>query len=195
MKRFLWLGVVCLAVVGCAKAQEDGNFQVGAFADYYRAGATGTNMFGLGGRVGVGLTDHVQLEGEMSYDFSRVFVNSFTQSTGGNVSFINSNVDTLHGFLGPRLTIGNWPIRPFVELKLGFVDYGFGGLSEGYTSFSNQVANLRAANVNAALLPGGGLEGKIVGPVGLRLDVGDEVYFNHGPRNGLKVTLGPVIRF
>jgi hypothetical protein len=196
MKRFVWVGVVvCLALIPCAKAQEDGTFQAGAFVDYYRAGATGTNMFGLGGRFGVGVTDSVTVEGEMAYDFNRAFVNSFTQVSGGSVSFIESNVRTLHGFVGPRMTIGQWPIRPFVELKLGFVNYSFGPLALGYTSFASQVANLRAQNVNAALLPGAGLEGKFVGPVSVRLDVGDEMYFNHGAHSGLKVMLGPYIRF
>jgi hypothetical protein len=45
----------------------------------------------------------------------------------------------------------------------------------GYSSFANQVDNLRAQNMNGALLAAGGVEGT-VGPVGLRLDVGDEMY-------------------
>lgn len=48
MRKFLLLAVFCLASVPCLKAQEDDRFQVGAFADYFRSGATGTNMFGLG---------------------------------------------------------------------------------------------------------------------------------------------------
>lgn len=55
------------------------------------------------------------------------------------------------------------------------------------------MGNLRAQNMNAALMPGGGVEG-FIGPVGLRLDVGDEMYFNHGT-NHLKITFGPCIRF
>jgi hypothetical protein len=195
MKRFFWVGLVCLLLMSCVKAQETWNLQAGAFADYYRAGATGTNMFGVGGRVGVGIRDNLMLEGEIAYDFGQVFVNSFTQGTNSGVSFINSNVDTLHAFLGPKLTLWHGPIKPFAELKVGFVDYGFGPLASGFTSFSNQVANLRTQSLNAALLPGGGVEGKIVGPVSLRLDVGDEMYFNHGVHNGLKVMLGPTFRF
>jgi hypothetical protein len=30
---------------------------------------------------------------------------------------------------------------------------------------------------------------------GLRLDIGDEIYFNHGTHNNLRVAFGPVIRF
>jgi hypothetical protein len=195
MKRFAWLGWVCLALMPCARAQEGGNFQAGAFADYYRAGATGTNMFGLGGRFGVGIWDNTMMEGEMSYNFSQSFLNSFTQTNFAGVSFIDSDVRTLHAFFGPRLTIRRGRIQPFVGLKLGFVDYSFGPLTLGYTSYSNQVANLRTQGLSAAILPGGGLEGRIAGPVSLRLDAGDEVYFNHGAHNGLKVTFGPVLRF
>jgi hypothetical protein len=34
-----------------------------------------------------------------------------------------------------------------------------------------------------------------VGPVGLRLEVGDDIYFDNGARNNLRVTFGPTIRF
>src|SRR5580658_1038475 len=105
MRRFLWTGWVCLILVCLAwtpraNAQEGGNFQVGAFADYYRASATGTNMFGLGGRFGVGVWDRTTLEGEFAYDYAQSFNNSFTAQSGGTVSFINSNVKTLHGLFG-----------------------------------------------------------------------------------------------
>jgi hypothetical protein len=194
MRRFAWLALVCLSLIPCAKAQETGNLQVGGFADYYRAGGPGTNMFGLGGRVGYALHDNLMLEGEMAYDFSRTFNNSFTEFSGGPVSFVNSNVSTLHALVGPRYTIGNRRIRPFVELKVGLIDYRFGPLASGFTSFSNQVALLRNDSLNGALLAGGGLDGK-VGPVGLRFDVGDEMYVNAGVHSGLKVTIGPYITF
>lgn len=92
------------------------------------------------------------------------------------------------------MVLGHGDVRSFLEVKGGFINDMFDGAPPGYNAFSNQVANLRAQNVNAALLAGGGLEGT-VGPVGLRLDVGDEMYFNHGTHNGLKVMFGPFIRF
>jgi hypothetical protein len=42
--------------------------------------------------------------------------------------------------------------------------------------------------------PCGGLEGRI-GPVGLRLDVGDEIYFNGGTHHNFRASFGPYIRF
>ncbi|MGB9477639.1 MAG: hypothetical protein WBS21_04540 [Candidatus Acidiferrum sp.] len=195
MKRFMLLAVCCLAVIPCVRAQDDdGRFQAGVFADYFRSGATETNMFGLGGRLGVGILPSTTLEGEMAYDFNRGFVNPFTEITGGSLSYITSGVKTLHGLIGPRITLEHGPIRPFAEVKIGFINYSFNNLPVGFTSFSNQVQNLRDQTVNAALLVGGGPEGK-VGPVSLRLDAGDEMYFNHGARQGLKVAFGPMIRF
>ena len=60
--------------------------------------------------------------------------------------------------------------------------------------FFSSVNGLLARNVNGVLYPGGGLQGHL-GPIGLRLDVGDEIYFNRGEHNNLRVALGPVIRF
>ena len=196
MRRFLLLLLVCLAAVPCLRAQEEERFEAGAFADYFRSGATGTNMFGLGGRAGVGLFPHLMLEGEMAYDFNRGFEDAFTNTTtGGGVSFITSGTKTLHGLFGPRWTLQRGRIHPFVEAKVGFINYMFNNEPVGFNSFVNQIQNLRAQNVNATLLLGGGLEGRIVGPVGLRMDVGDEMYFNNGAQHGLKVTFGPMIRF
>jgi len=196
MRRFLLVLLVCLAAVPCLRAQEEERFEAGAFADYFRSGATGTNMFGLGGRAGVGLFPHLMLEGEMAYDFNRGFEDAFTNTTtGGGVSFLTSGTKTLHGLFGPRWTLQRGRIHPFVEAKVGFINYMFNNEPVGFNSFVNQIQNLRAQNVNATLLLGGGLEGRIVGPVGLRMDVGDEMYFNNGAQHGLKVTFGPIVRF
>ena len=126
MRRFFLLLLVCLAAVPCLRAQEEERFEAGAFADYFRSGATGTNMFGLGGRAGVGLFPHLMLEGEMAYDFNRGFEDAFTNTTtGGGVSFITSGTKTLHGLFGPRWTLQRGRIHPFVEAKLGFINYMF----------------------------------------------------------------------
>lgn len=91
---------------------------------------------------------------------------------------------------GPKLELGHKNFRAFLELKGGFVNYSFSGANATFQQFTNAVDNLRAQNMNGALMPGGGLEG-FIGPVGLRLDVGDEMYFNHGTQHNLKVTFGP----
>jgi hypothetical protein len=195
MKRFWLLGVCLLALVPCLRAQDETKFEAGLFADYFRAGTTGTNMFGIGGRVGAEVLPHLQIEGEMAYDFNRAFVDGFTETTGGSESYLTSGVKTLHGLIGPRYGVEHGRFRPFVEAKIGFVNFEFNNLPVGFNSFSNQVQNLRLQNVNAAVLLGGGVEATIAGPVGVRVDVGDEIYFNNGAQHGLKATFGPVVRF
>jgi hypothetical protein len=100
----------------------------------------------------------------------------------------------LHGLFGPKVDLGQGNWRPFLEVKGGFVNYSFNDRNPDFAEFSSAVGNLRSQNMNAALMPGGGLQGAI-GPVGLRLDVGDEMYFNNGAHHNLKVTFGPFIRF
>ena len=195
MRKIVWLMVCLFAIVPGAMAQEFNHFQVGAFADYFRSNETSTNMFGLGGRFGVAVLPRVRLEGEMAYDFQKEFTEGFTStSSGGSFTFVNSNVRTLHGLFGPKLELGHGRVRPFVELKGGFVNYMFNSEPPGFDSFTSQVENLRSRNINGALMPGGGIEGSL-GPIGLRLDVGDEMYFNNGTHHGLKVMFGPYIRF
>jgi hypothetical protein len=33
------------------------------------------------------------------------------------------------------------------------------------------------------------------GPIGIRAEVGDDIYFDHGAHNNLKVSFGPQLRF
>lgn len=197
MKRLLWLVVfcaACAAFVPLAKAQEANAVQVGAFADYFRSNATGTNMWGVGGRLGVTVLPFTRLEGELAYDFNQEYNSGFTNTGSGTVTFANSNVRVLQGLFGPKVELGHHRLHPFIELKAGFVNYMFSSQAPGYSSFSNQIASLRSQNLNFALMPGGGVEGE-VGPIGLRLDVGDEIYFNNGTHHNLTIKFGPFIRF
>jgi len=53
------------------------------------------------------------------------------------------------------------------------------------------LGGVSSGNTRPAILPGLGVEG-FWGPIGLRLDGGDEIYFDHGARHNLKVGFGPV---
>jgi hypothetical protein len=44
------------------------------------------------------------------------------------------------------------------------------------------------------MYPGAGVEASL-GPVGLRLELGDDIYFNGGAHDNLRVTFGPILRF
>lgn len=174
-----------------ARAQNHG--EVGAFADYFRLGQTGTNFAGIGGRAAFNVVRNVQIEAEMAYDFNQVFTEGFTNTTGGSVTTANSNLRVLHGLFGPKLqTSGR--VRVFVTVKGGFANFRFDPEPASFSTFMSSVSGLRANDVDAVLYPGGGVEA-FLGPIGLRLEAGDEVIFANGGRSNWKVTFGPQLRF
>jgi hypothetical protein len=166
---------------------------VGAFVDYLRLGQTDTSFAGLGGRAGFNASRYVGFEAEMSYDFNQVFSEGFTPAGGGSVTVVRSNLRTLNGLFGPTVSTGG-PVRLFVTVKGGFVNFRFDPRPATFATFTSSVGALRTNDVNGVLYPGGGVEG-FLGPVGLRLEAGDEIYFNGGAHNNLRITFGPVIRF
>jgi hypothetical protein len=196
MKRamlFCVFAVTCLAPL--ASAQEHG--EVGAFVDYLRVGQLDDASFGgLGGRVALNPSRYIGLEAEMSYNFNQVFTESFTNpvAAGGAASFQRSPIRTLDGLFGPTVQTGHGPVRLFATLKGGFMDFRFDPRPATFNTFTSSVTGLRDSNWNAAMYPGGGVEAHW-GPIGLRLDVGDEIYFNGGAHNNLRITFGPTIRF
>ena len=192
MKRVALLLFLAGWLVPPASAQD--HLQVGAYGDYFRISQTKTNLAGLGARVGYKVFSHVMLEGEMSYDFQQAFTEGFTNTTGGAVVFQNSNLKVLHGLFGPKIVAGHGAIRPFLMVKGGFVNFRLDPRPAGFAGFVSSVDNLRANNVSGTLYPGAGLEGRI-GPVGLRLEAGDEIYFAGGAHHNPRVAFGPFIRF
>jgi hypothetical protein len=197
MRRVILTLVTFVAAIACfapcASAQDHG--QVGAFIDYLRLAQTGNTSFvGLGGRAAFNINRYIGFEAEMAYDFDQVFSEGFTPSGGGSVTVARSNFRILDGLFGPTLSTGHGPVRLFVTVKGGFVNFRFDPRPPTFDTFSSSVTDLRSNNWDGALYPGGGIEG-FIGPVGLRLDAGDEIYFNAGMHNNLRVTFGPSIRF
>lgn len=198
MKRIAILAglAICLALPSWMAAQED-HGEVGVFADYLRfnpVGSSVTNFVGVGGRLGINVQPHVALEGEMNYDFKRNFTT--TTSNGISTSFVTTGVRPLTGLFGPKFQAGTTgPVRVFLTGKVGFINFSTdtSGVVSG-TSFSNSVSGVGGAGTHVAFYPGGGIEG-FIGPIGLRLEVGDEIYLNNGTYNNLRVTFGPHIRF
>jgi hypothetical protein len=191
MKRIAFL--VAVAAIGfapIAQAQNHGEF--GAFVDYFRLQQTQTNFVGLGGRFAVNATPHVQLEAEMAYDFNQVFSEGFNNGTG-TITTQSSNLRVLHGLFGPKIQTSG-PVRIFVTVKGGFTNFRFDPSPASFTTFTSSVTNLRDDNVSGAFYPGGGAEA-FLGPFGLRVDVGDEIFFSNGAHHNWKVTFGPQIRF
>jgi hypothetical protein len=192
MKRIAFL--ILVAGMGLAPAARAQNHaEVGAFVDYFKLGETKSNFVGFGGRAAVNVARHVQIEAEMAYDFNQVFTEGFTDSLSGTVTTQNSNIRVLHGLFGPKIQTSG-PVRVFVTVKGGFTNFRFDPTPPSFSTFTSSVNNLRTNNVDAALYPGGGVEA-FLGPIGLRLEVGDEIIFANGAHNNWKVTFGPQLRF
>jgi hypothetical protein len=196
MKRFAFLLLLTGWLVPVAAAQETEHVQAGIFADYLRVGQTDANFAGLGARLGIVAYRNLKLEGEMGYEFDQAFTERFTDSTTGTVTVTRSGMRIIHGEFGPKVNLGleRWNIHPFLTLKGGFIDFRINHEPATIGTFFSSVDTLRRKNVNGVLYPGGGLEGHL-GPIGVRLDVGDEIYFNHGTNHNLRVAFGPYIRF
>jgi len=170
--------------------------EVGVFADYLRFGPSNdtVNFVGVGGRLGINVHPNFQLEGEMNYDFERNY--TYAYSNGITTSLVTTGVRPLTGLFGPKMQAGtSGPIRVFLTGKLGFINFSetMRGVVSG-TTFSSSVTGVGGPGTHLAFYPGGGIEG-FIGPVGLRLEVGDEIYLDNGTYNNLRITFGPHIRF
>jgi hypothetical protein len=195
MKRvaFLLLLIAGWAVPG-GFAQDTEHLQVGVFADYFRVSQTDSDLLGVGGRASFQAFKRIKLEGEMAYDFGRAFTEGFTDNSTGTVTFQRTNLHVLHGLFGPRVNLGAHSLQPFVTAKGGFINFRLDNRPATFGTFTSSVSALRANDVMGTFYAGGGLEGH-AGPIGLRLDVGDEMYFNGGTHHNFRATFGPVIRF
>lgn len=191
MKRVALLLFLAGWLVPLAKAQDQ--FQVGAYGDYFRVTQTSTNMAGLGGRVGYKMFPYVMFEGEVSYDFDQGFIEHCSSvSCLGLVA--NSNLKVLHGLAGVKFIGSRHAIRPFITLKGGFINFQLNPKPATFGGFTSSVQNLRSNNVSAVLYPALGVEGHL-GPLGLRLEAGDEMYFAGTAHHNVRVAFGPFFRF
>lgn len=194
MKRLaLFLLITSLTPIA-ARAQASDHVQAGVYADYLRLSQTDSNMAGLGARLAFTAYKPLKFEAEINYDFNQVFSETFTDPLGGSVVINRSGLRVLHGLFGPKLDLGHSNFHPFITAKGGFINFRLDSRPATLDTFFSSVDNLRAKDVSAVFYPGGGLEGHL-GPVGLRLDVGDEMYFSGGTHHNLRVAFGPYIRF
>jgi hypothetical protein len=195
MNRYLGLFITALFFVAApvVMAQEHSDhIEVGAFADYFRLSDASPprNFVGLGGRAAVNFRPSVQLEAEMAYDFKRNFTRTFTN--GVTTELVNTDFRTLHGFFGPKFQTGSGPVRLFVTGKVGFDNFSISNqnATAGFTS----AVGLTNGTTAFAVYPGGGFEA-FAGPIGIRAEIGDDIYFKNGAHNNLRVTFGPQFRF
>jgi hypothetical protein len=194
MKRLclLFIASLIVAAAPAVMAQSSDHVEIGAFADYFRYSevSPARNFLGLGGRAAFNVQRNVQIEAEMAYDFKRNFTNTFTN--GVTTVTVTSGFRTLHGFFGPKFQTGSGPFRVFVSAKAGFDNFSVTN-QNAPSGFTNSVG-LTNGTTAFALYPSGGFEA-FAGPIGLRAEAGDDVYFQSGAHNNLRVTFGPQFRF
>jgi hypothetical protein len=194
MKRCLGLLIASMFLaVPMMVAQTSDHVEVGVFVDYFRLNnkaAPVSNFLGLGGRAAFNLNASVQLEAEMAYDFKKSYTSTF--SNGVTTATVNTSFRTLHGFFGPKFQTGSGPFRVFVTGKVGFDNFSINH-QDAQSGFVNTVGLTNGATY-FAVYPGGGIEA-FAGPIGLRAEIGDDIYFQGGAHNNLRVTFGPQLRF
>jgi hypothetical protein len=199
MKRIAGCIVLLLSLATCLFAQEPyqqapvDRWEVGVFADGFRLSRVKprVNFVGVGVRAGHYFGRRFALEAEVSYDFERsfntVYTNGFT-----NIN-VNTPVHLLHGLGGPRFDVTTGRVRLFGEVKAGFIQFG-PFTPNPASGFTNTIGEVTAGETRFAVYPGGGAE-VMFGRLGLRLDIGDDLYFRNGSHTNIKATFGPTFRF
>ena len=195
MPKFV-LAIVVLLFAGCSCVMHaQRRVEAGLLLDYLSVSQTETNNFGLGGRLGIRVHRSVMAEGELAYDYGVNFEEVYNDVTNGNVKAIErTSIGVTEGLFGPKLQRADGHLRPFVTLKGGFVDFRLSPSLIPYSGVASAVLGIRDSNLNAAMYPGGGMTATL-GPLGLRLEFGDLIYFNDGAHNNLRITFGPIVRF
>jgi hypothetical protein len=194
MKRIGILAVLLgfsFALVPTMHAQDLNHVEVGVFAEMFRLHEADTNFGGLGARLAVNPSKYLGLEAEMSYDFNRGVNETFRN--GNTTTIRRSDFRVLHGLFGPKIQMGG-PVKLFATVKGGFINFGFNPGPGNFSNFTGAFDNFASDNTHFALYPGGGAEA-FLGPIGLRVDVGDEIFFANGARHNLRITFGPTFRF
>lgn len=187
----LSLALICLSTASFAQSR----MEAGVFVDYLSISQTKTNNFGLGARFGYRVHHDVQLEGELAYDYGINFDEAYRNISNGNIGAIErTSIGVTHGLIGPKIQPSGGGFRPFVTVKGGFVDFRLSPSLLPYSNVASTILGIRTSNLNAALYPAGGIEAAL-GPVALRFEMGDEIYFNNGGHNNLRITFGPILRF
>ena len=191
-------GLAILTLVLCGgsyQAHAQKRVEGGVFLDYLSVSQTKTGHPGLGGLVGFRVHHNVVAEAELAYDYGVNFQEVYNGVASGNATAIEqTSIGVTKGLFGPKMQPARGHLRPFVTLKGGFIDFRLSPSLLPYSGVASAVLNLRDSSVNAAFYPGGGATATL-GPLGLRLEFGDLIYFNQGAHTNLRITFGPFLRF
>jgi hypothetical protein len=195
-RRFASVAMILLLCANRPELRAQKRIEAGIFVDYLGISQTNANNFGLGGRFGYRIHRKIMLEGELAYDYGINFSEAFRDVTNGNIAAIQrTSIGVTHGLFGPKLQPARERgLHPFLTAKVGFMDFRLSPSLLPLPPLASTLIGLRTSNLNFALYPAGGIE-PALGPLGLRLELGDEIYFNNGAHNNLRISFGPILRF
>lgn len=191
MKRTVLVMMFCalLAVTPALFAQDNeyNHGEIGAFFDFNRLAHTSTNFYGAGGRVSFNIHPNIQLEAEGAYDWNQNVSSSIT-NIGGGTTIVTSRLRLARGLFGPKVNFTHGAFRPYVTLKGGFLNFNVSH------SIGGTFSNIGNGDTNGVFYPAGGVEG-FIGWFGVRVEAGDEMYFDNGANHNFRFTAGPQFRF
>ena len=194
-RRFAPIVLVILLCGSSPRLFAQNRVEAGIFIDYLGISQTNTNNFGVGGRFGYRIHRKVMMEGELAYDYGINFNEAYRNITNGDITAIErTSIGVTQGLFGPTLQPDKGRFRPFITLKGGFMNFRLSPSLLPLSTVESTLLGLRTSSLNVAMYPGAGVEASL-GPVGLRLELGDDIYFNSGAHNNLRVTFGPILRF
>jgi hypothetical protein len=189
------LAILMLIFVAAPCALVAQHLEIGAFANYVNFDRDGfpPQAFGLGGRLDVNLHRHLQLEFETAYDFKHAQFRALKASS--SLTLTESKMGVLHGNVGLKVQSRGGSFFLFVKGGANRFDTEVNSTTtSGFPTITTLTQSTQNSFTKGVLYPGGGL-GFHAGPLGIRLDVGDEIYWENGARHNVRVTFGPTFRF
>lgn len=170
------------------------HIEIGGFGSYgkFDVPPFPGSAVGLGLRLDLGLGSHLALEGEGSYDFKHPSVQVLTTGAA-SVAVSTLRLGIIHGNGGLKVQTKGGSY--FLFVKGGALNFR---PEVQVTAVTGTVVvsgpSAQSDFTKGVLYPGGGI-GFHAGILGIRIDAGDEIYWQNGAQHNLRVTFGPTIRF
>ena len=190
--RSLCVVIVCFMLLSISGRAQ--HLEIGGFASYgnFDVPRFPNVAVGVGGRLNINLNPYIVLEGEGSYDFKHPRVEIV--STGTNQFQVSTlKLGVVHGNGGLKLQLKGGSY--FLFLKGGIL--AFQPEVRTTSLIGTLISNAPPTGTDfseAVFYPGAGI-GFHAGPLGIRVDAGDEIFWDRGTHHNLRITFGPTFRF
>lgn len=169
--------------------------EVGGFGNYsdLNIPTFPSNGLGVGARASIGIHRLLQLEVEGAYDIKHSQF-AFARSVS-SFTVVESKIGVVHANGGLKLQTPGGSYFVFLKGGANWYDPGRNITTVTGPSITSSTSAISLNTFTRGVLyPGAGI-GFHAGPLGIRLDVGDEMSWDNGFQNSLRVTFGPTLRF